>query len=284
MSSQMSSQRAPTIDLVALRPGALAALVIEVSAAGWSLAILAITLLLLGRRISGALVAPSDAVALLTVLVASVMSLLAGHLGRGTSRATRLLLGTASCAPMGLAATVTFTSSGWPIWLILWSVAAVPLVGAAFPLPTRPSPRRMPPGTPMARRQKRETATSGANVPVEAAFATSGEHCDVAPQNTLQEIRRGPNAEGVDTLVGRLRVRMAAGARSGRAHVVFCPPFAGTPTVTLEPGDPLPARVRVAQVLPQGVRFELKSASGGSDDADVEIRFRVCGEHAPNDS
>jgi hypothetical protein len=56
-------------------------------------------------------------------------------------------------------------------------------------------------------------------------------------------------------------VPLSAGQRSSSVHVAFCPPFARTPKVALQQLDGPPARIRTVQLLPYGVRFDLKLAA-----------------------
>jgi hypothetical protein len=74
----------------------------------------------------------------------------------------------------------------------------------------------------------------------------------------VQQLVRGRGADGSDTLSGFARLVFAPGQRSGSVHVAFCPPFARTPELSVEQIDGPEARVRTAQLLPYGVRLDLK--------------------------
>ncbi|MGO8691318.1 MAG: hypothetical protein ACLQLG_16980 [Thermoguttaceae bacterium] len=104
--------------------------------------------------------------------------------------------------------------------------------------------------------------------------AALGEEEDAVPaENVLQRLTLSQDADGSQRLSGWLRLRLAAGQRSGVVHVAFCPPFCRTPELSLEQLGGPPARIRTAQLLPHGVRLELKlspaTAAGGS----VLLRF-----------
>jgi hypothetical protein len=84
----------------------------------------------------------------------------------------------------------------------------------------------------------------------------------------VQQITRLRTASG-ETLEARLRADFAVGQRVANLHVAFCPPFAAAPVVDFEQTFGPETRVRVGQLLPQGVRLDLKLASPGP--ASVEI-------------
>jgi hypothetical protein len=270
----------------------LAALVTNALTIGWCLALVAITLLVAWRRLAGVLTVPNnDAVLLAACLAVSLLSLLVGRMPL-----PRRLACINGAGPLGLAAALTFPDSGWPVWLMLWSITAVPMAvaavtlagaaatssGTAVPLAGAFGRLSMLTRSPASRRraddQPSAVPLAVSNVAVSpAAGAIDGTN----PDDVVQELTRGTSAAGNDTLVGRIRVRLEPGARSQRAHVAFCPPFASAPGVTLEASDPSGPQVRVGQVLPQGVRFDLKRRSGSDLNADVEIRFRAVDESRP---
>ncbi len=59
---------------------------------------------------------------------------------------------------------------------------------------------------------------------------------------------------------GWLRMPFAAGQRTGSVHVAFCPPLRATPELLVEQIGGPEARVKTAQLLPYGVRLDLKLA------------------------
>ena len=70
-----------------------------------------------------------------------------------------------------------------------------------------------------------------------------------------------------------LRGWFAAGQRSGSVHVAFCPPFARTPELSVEQIDGPEARIRTAQLLPYGVRLDLKLAAEAEQDSRVLLQL-----------
>jgi hypothetical protein len=55
--------------------------------------------------------------------------------------------------------------------------------------------------------------------------------------------------------------------------VAFCPPFARTPQVNVEQLDGPEARIKVVQILPYGVRCDLKLA--GASDAPATVLLQL---------
>ncbi len=97
---------------------------------------------------------------------------------------------------------------------------------------------------------------------------------DVVPaENVLQRLTLSQQADGSQRLSGWLRLRLTAGQRSGVVHVAFCPPFCQTPELSLEQLEGPPARVRTAQLLPHGVRLDLKLSTAAAAEGSVLLRF-----------
>ena len=89
--------------------------------------------------------------------------------------------------------------------------------------------------------------------PAPAAFG------DASPDGLRQRLERFVTAAGHDCLRGRVLVTVAAGSRSGHAHVGFCPAFAATPAVDVTTDcDFVEADFVAAEVLPWGVRVECR--------------------------
>ncbi len=78
--------------------------------------------------------------------------------------------------------------------------------------------------------------------------------------NVLQQLVRSRASDGTESLHGWLRVPLAANQRTAAVHVAFCPPFAAAPRVDVEQREGPAARIKPAQVLPYGARFDLKLA------------------------
>jgi hypothetical protein len=80
----------------------------------------------------------------------------------------------------------------------------------------------------------------------------------ITSDRTGQCIERVQTASGCDRLVGTFMAYFAPGQTTAYIHVAFCPPFAAVPRVEhRQTGGPA-ARVKVGQVLPHGIRFDVK--------------------------
>jgi hypothetical protein len=73
-----------------------------------------------------------------------------------------------------------------------------------------------------------------------------------------QQMTRRREASGGETVTGWCRVELAAGQRVANLHVGFCPPLPSVPRVTVQQHDGVPLAVKLAQVMPYGVRVELR--------------------------
>jgi hypothetical protein len=75
-------------------------------------------------------------------------------------------------------------------------------------------------------------------------------------------------------------VEFIANQRHGTAHVAICPPLARTPLCDAEPSDGPPAQVHVAQVLPYGVRIEIKLDQPAEEACRVTVELSIREQHA----
>jgi len=96
----------------------------------------------------------------------------------------------------------------------------------------------------------------------------------VADDLTATLVRRR-EPDGRETLSGSNRARFAVGQRTAPVHIPFCPPFFEPPLCEAEQVDGPPATIRVAQVLPYGVRFDVKLEGIAECATSVWIEFSV---------
>ena len=78
------------------------------------------------------------------------------------------------------------------------------------------------------------------------------------PEHVSQQLVRSCDASGYDTVQARLRGALAPGQRALSLHVAFCPPLESTPQVELRQLDGAAAQIKVGQVLPYGVRVDVR--------------------------
>lgn len=103
------------------------------------------------------------------------------------------------------------------------------------------------------------------------ALPTLRDH--VPADEVLQQLTRSRTGEGREELAGWLREGFACGQRTASAHVEFCPPFSQTPQLKVEQVGGPPARIKTAQLLPYGVRLELKLAAAAEKPESVLLQF-----------
>ena len=103
-------------------------------------------------------------------------------------------------------------------------------------------------------------------LPPPAASAVPG-------QDVLQQLTRSQTAEGVEQLSGWLRTPFSVGQRTASVHVAFCPPFPKTPQLEVEQLDGPPSRIKTAQLLPHGTRLDLKLTRAAEMPMAVLLQF-----------
>ena len=94
-----------------------------------------------------------------------------------------------------------------------------------------------------------------------------------ADGEVTQQLTRSRAADGTETLSGWLRLAFAPGQRQATAHLSFCPAFAQAPLLEVRQTEGPAARVKTGQVLPYGVRLEVKLASPAGDAITVRLAF-----------
>ena len=93
-----------------------------------------------------------------------------------------------------------------------------------------------------------------------------------------QRFTRYDAHEGGDRLRGRINVEIGAGTRLAHGHVGFCPAFAATPAVVVSTDyDGVEATVTAAEVLPWGVRVEVRLAEPAEEPLQIPVDLLVRG-------
>jgi len=113
----------------------------------------------------------------------------------------------------------------------------------------------------------------------EPAVSTPNAFAD-EPENESQEQmsqrfvrRRAEN--GSELMEGWVRVDFVPGQRHANAHIAICPPFVQTPQCFAEQMDGPSAEIKVAQVLPYGVRCEIKLDEPVEEFDRVTVEFSI---------
>jgi hypothetical protein len=94
---------------------------------------------------------------------------------------------------------------------------------------------------------------------------------DKLSDDFIQRFIRTMSAEEGDVLHGTVRTTLAAEQRTMNVHVAFCPAFMSTPEVEFHQVEGPSARIKLSQVLPWGMRLDVKLSDAGP--ARVGIEF-----------
>lgn len=90
-----------------------------------------------------------------------------------------------------------------------------------------------------------------------------------------QRLERVHSLGGTDLLTGTFMARFTPGQVTAHVHVAFCPPFSRVPRLDYRQLAGPTARIKVGQVLPHGVRFDLKLEKPASEPATLCLELRA---------
>lgn len=109
--------------------------------------------------------------------------------------------------------------------------------------------------------------------PARRSSPAIGYEASEASDTLLQQVSRSRTTEGVDFVHGTLTAEFAAGERSATLHVAFCPPFEYVPSIEAEAVDGDDCDVKIAQVLHQGARLEVRLPRASTAPQRIRIEF-----------
>lgn len=89
----------------------------------------------------------------------------------------------------------------------------------------------------------------------------------------LQELRYMTLPEQGLCVAGSQRVTLPAAQQTAVVHTVFHPPFAAPPIVTVELQEPDAVSIKAAQILPHGIRWELRAEQPNDQPREVQWAF-----------
>ncbi len=98
---------------------------------------------------------------------------------------------------------------------------------------------------------------------------------DAPGEGAMQRMVRRREPDGEQSIEGWVRAEFAPGQRHAMAHLAICPPLERTPQCYAEQSDGPPAQVKIGQVLPYGVRFEIKLDEPASEASEVTVEFSI---------
>jgi len=96
---------------------------------------------------------------------------------------------------------------------------------------------------------------------------------DAFSGDLLQQMTRRVMPEGTEQVSGWVRADVAGRQRTTSVHLAFCPSFATTPEIEIEQLDGPEARIQIGQLLPHGVRLDLKLAQAAEEATEVVLEF-----------
>jgi hypothetical protein len=226
------------------------------------------------RALAGALETPLEPAALLTagavVAIVAVIIRLAWLLPPGAIRITRLDLAVmviTSFAAVSLCAALCLPADTSPVavWFFRVLVMAEECWGWLWFYRKWTRNGSSPTTNDLSSSPSRERTTSA---PFSAAPTAE----------VVQQLTRSQAADGAEELSGWLRLPFAPGQRTGAIHVAFCPPLRVTPEVTVAQIDGPEVRIKTAQVLPYGARFDLKLAATAAEPTSILLQFSARAE------
>jgi hypothetical protein len=269
-SIHLGSRNPPLVDRISLRLANLFGAILVVA-----LAIAA--LVLAARRAAGGLSEPLPSISIIsTGLIAAIAAAgsrrLAGSPNRAAAALVRWLPGLALVA---LAIAISLPGSSPAGLAFLWIAIVVEEIWTwrqsrairAAMLPTARRSSSTPPDAPPLHDLK-PAQPSPPNMQPPAPTS-----------DVVQQLVRTRSAAGLDRMQGWLKTEFEPTERNATLHVAFCPPFDETPRLTVLQVSGPAARVKPVQLLPYGVRLEVKRLLAGHDPATVVLEFSA--ESAP---
>ncbi len=293
--------------LVETRHFSPARAIVRACVASTACVLLVVSVLVLARRLDGALVQPLPA-GTLPVIGITLVGLASGlrvawprpqQGSRPLVGWSRLLLPSAALTALSYALSVP-GSSPWSVgflWLlVVGSEASWWWHGVLAGPNSRQSPSslRRPPESRLAKntavpanRAQTEPNTAASQPafhdeadPLRGSSApgdTAGKlPVDEGLAATLtQQMTRLRNPDGSDLIFGEARAEFAVGERSRSLHLAFCPPLVRQPDVSVMQADGPAAAINVVQAEPYGARVDLRLAAATQEPAHVMVEFEV---------
>jgi hypothetical protein len=120
-------------------------------------------------------------------------------------------------------------------------------------------------------------------LPAESAVLARRTSADTLPMNPiepldrsstlLQQLSRSRDTDGRETIQGTIVAEFAAGERVATLHIAFCPPFESLPQVEAEIANGPDGSVKVAQVLHNGARLDVRLPQAAIEAVAISLEF-----------
>jgi hypothetical protein len=101
---------------------------------------------------------------------------------------------------------------------------------------------------------------------------------ELADADTRQHLVLAHTTDGRDVLHGWSRVTFAPGQRTAAIHVAFCPPFLAIPGVWVQASTGPDCRVKIGQLMPYGMRLDVRLSQVDREAVEVTVAFAAEGE------
>ena len=222
----------------------------------------AVSLVLMQRRLAGALVDPGP----IALLAAGLVAVALAAAPRTLARAIHLPLDSAwiqgavwflpTVALLLAMLALSVPSAALGAVAVIWAAAISAEAWFWTPI-LREGSNRLRRNPQLAEPALRRAESQRAMKPVESGTNSRKTAAPLDP-HVWQQTSRAYEAEGADVLRGTLRASLAVGQRTAHVHLAFCPPFARLPQFDYRQTDGPAARVKLGQLLPYGVRLDVK--------------------------
>jgi hypothetical protein len=136
--------------------------------------------------------------------------------------------------------------------------------------PQRPSPA-------LADESPLNALAEKVGVDARAGGDEASDDCVLYDESVSQHIVRRREESG-EVITGWVRVEFAQAQRVAAAHVAICPPLERNPTCEAEQQDGPAAEVKVTQAMPYGVRLEVKLDEPAEEATSVIVEFAIQAE------
>jgi hypothetical protein len=125
----------------------------------------------------------------------------------------------------------------------------------------------------IAQDQRREWLTPRFVAGVRGEAALLPERDAPSPAGDVVQRLVRTQAAGVDRIQGWLKTELEPNERNATLHVAFCPPFDEMPNLTVVQIAGPECRIKTGQLLPYGIRLELRRQVVGGEQGIVIIEF-----------